>query len=481
MTSEQTAVATRGGQAGPMQNLLREFVFIIYDRIWLVRITFALVLLASLGLAFLLPSVYRATARFSISIPQSIDPLQQENTYDYRNRATRVLRDQKELIFSNRVLERVARQFYGDASAKTIDRMRRELLVAPPKGETYEGSNIFFVSYDDHDAARSAEIAGAIANSYIATYGEVGKERSAYSHDFFTTQTEQLRQEMAEKEKALRDFETQQAAALLEILNLVSTSNSNEVGPTAILTQATQKYHALQEELVGLRATAAAIEGELSQNKIPVVLPELEVQGRSLSVLKNKVAQLQIELNDMKPRFTPDFELYQQVEKSLEFNIVSLREELQRVARAKEMSAQAIEARMAELEGIIGQLKDHTEATATEKSNYEHLKQEYLIAKDAYVNSRNQLEQARLSQALNQEKQSIVLLDKPIPPAKPHRPNRVLIALLGVVAGLLLSVAFALTADYFDHTIKSPQDIEFYLEAPFLGSLPRAAQDTTRR
>ena len=136
---------------------------------------------------------------------------------------------------------------------------------------------------------------------------------------------------------------------------------------------------------------------------------------------------------------------------------------------------------MQELESIIVQLKDQIQKTANEKSTYEHLKQEFTIARDAYIHSRSQLEQARLSQSLSQEKQNITLVDKPLPPGEPYSPNRLLIIALGIFAALFLSVGTALTVDHFDHTIKNPQDIENYLDTPFLGSLPRAAGNTSPR
>ena len=479
-SGEKAASAMQAGRPGQVENLLREFIFIFFDRLRLIRFVFCAVVLLSLAAALLMPPVYRATAKFSLSIPQSIDPLQQESQNDYRNKATRFLRDQKELILSNRVLEKVVAKFYDGKSvnvSRVIEQIRQNLVVTPPKGETYEGSNIFYVSYEDSSPGRSADITDAIAQSYLATYGEVTRERSEYSYSFFMNQTGKLKEEMAQKEKDLRDFETNKAGALLEILNLGSSSDSKEVGPNSLLTQATQKYQGLQAELAALRKTIAGIEKEMQDNRIPVVLPEMEVQGRSLTMLKNKVAQLQMELNEMKSRFTDDYELVQQTQKTLNMNIGLLRDEMQRSSRAKKIAAESVQAQMQELETIIGQLKDTIQQTATEKSSYEHLKQEFAIARDAYTHSKNQLEQARLSQSLSQEKQNITLVDKPMPPAKPYSPNRPLIIALGIFAGLFLAIGTALTVDHFDHTIKKPQDIEYYLETPFLGSLPGAARD----
>ncbi len=484
MNEQTTMQPFQPARDGQMQNLVREFIFIFFDRLRLIRIIFVSVAAVCVLLALLLPSVYRATAKFSLSIPQSLDPLQQETSYDYRNRTTRFLRDQKELILSNRVLEPVAVELYKAAPkkvAKTVEKMRKNLVVMPPKGETYEGSTIFYVSYEDSSAERSAQFTEAIANSYLKAYGEVARERSDYSYEFFTGQAEKLRQEMVRRESELRDYETKQASALVEILNLGTASDSKEVGLSALLTQANQKRHSLKEEAAGVRATITAVEKELKNNAIPVVLPELEVSGRSISMLKNKVAQLQMELNEMKPRFTDDYELVQQLQKTLDLNIGLLREEMQRSLRALQIQAESLEAQMQQIDDITAQISRNLQTTAGEKSVYENLRQEFMIARDAYVNSRTQLEQARLSLSLSQDRQNITLLDKPVPPARPYSPNRLLIIVLGIVAGLLLSIGAALTVDHFDHTIKKPQDVEYYLGAPFLGSVPRVSGEQSLR
>ena len=124
-------------------------------------------------------------------------------------------------------------------------------------------------------------------------------------------------------------------------------------------------------------------------------------------------------------------------------------------------------------------LKDNIRSVAQERSVYEHLNQEYNIAKDAYVHSRDQLQQARLAQSLSQEKQHLTIVDKPAVPTKPFKPDRLLIILLGFFAGIFLGTASALTLDHFDHSIKKVEDIERFLGAPFLGSISTRVRGDT--
>ena len=460
-----------------MQNIFREFVFILFDRMRLIIVVFLAVFILSTAVAVTLPSIYRSSAKFSLVIPQGFDPLQQESSYDYRNRMRRYLQDQKELILSNRVLEKVFQTLNPGTKkqpvpAKLIDEIRTNLDVTPPSGETFEGSNVFIVEYINPDPARAMKVASAVTQGYLDTYLEISQSKSDYSHSFFVEQTQKLNKDMADKESKLRDFETKQALALLEILNLEPGKANSEVGPNMLLSQFLRSYHELQVELAGLNMSIESLDREVNKKGIPTVPLEMEVSGRSITVFKTKVAQLQLQLNEMRPQFKENYEPLKQVEKELNLSVDSLKKELERSVNAQKINAQNIEARIRQLEKIIHDLKERIQTTAREKAGYENMKQEYNLAKDAYSRAMAQLEQARMAQSLNQGKQFLTLIDKPVLPTKPFKPNRILIIIGGLFSGIFLGIAVALTVDHFDHRIKTVYDIETHLNVPVLGSIP---------
>jgi len=459
-----------------MQNIFREFVFILFDRMRMVIMVFLTVFILSTAIAVTLPSIYRSSAKFSLVMPQGFDPLQQESAYDYRNRMRRYLQDQKELILSNRVLEKVFLILNPGTKlpvpAKLTDEIRANLEVTPPSGETFEGSNVFNVDYIDPNPTRAAQVASAVTQGYLDTYLEISRSKTDYSHTFFVEQTQKLNKDMAEKESKLRDFETKQALALLEILNLEPGKSNSEVGPNMLLSQFLRSYHELQIELAGLNRSIESLDREVNKKGIPVVPLEMEVSGRSITVFKTKVSQLQLQLNEMRPQFKENYEPLKHVEQELNLSVDSLKKELERSVSAQKISAQSIEARIRQLERIIHDLQERIQTTAREKAGYENLKQEYNLAKDAYSRAMAQLEQARMAQSLNQEKQYLTLIDKPVVPSKPFKPNRILIVIGGLISGIFLGIAVALTNDHFDHRIKTLYDIDKHLNVPFLGSIP---------
>ncbi len=459
-----------------MQNILREFVFILFYRSRLIVVVFLTVFILSAVFAVTLPSIYRSTAKFSLVIPQSLDPLQQESSADYRNRVRRFLQDQKELITSNRVLTKVVNEIYPGTNRQSaisakINDLLANLGVVPPGGESAESSSVFIVEFSDHSPAFAAKVAQSVTDNYLATYREISQSKSDFSHTFFQEQTRKLQKDMEEKESKVRDFETKQALALLEILNLGENKGNAEVGPNALLTQFIGSYHALQTELAGLQVSIGSIEGELKKKGIPIVMPEMEVAGRSISVFKSKVAQLQIQLNEMKPQFKENFEPMKQVEQELNLSVDSLKNELKRSITAQKITAQSIRARIGQLEKIIRGLQERIQTIAQEKATYQNLLQQFNIAKEAYTRTQAQMEQARMAQSLTQDKQFLTLIDKPAVPVSPYKPNRIMLVVGGLISGIFLGIATALTVDHFDHRFKTIYEIETQLKVPVLGSM----------
>ncbi len=460
-----------------MQNYLRELVFIVFDRSRLIVQIFTVVFLLGLLAAIFLPPVYRSSAKFTLSIPQQLDPLQKETSFDYKNRLMRLMQDQKEIIYSNRVLQKVVASQFSDVRPEGVpnllDKLREDIDVTPPGGETFEGSSVFYLSYRGKDPSKVANVTKAIADAYLESYSEVTKAKTDYSHEFFKGQSEALLETMKLKEAALRQYETEKADLLIEMLNLEPNKTNLEVGLNSLLTDVQRKRNDLYDQLVGATKSLEAMEKELKGASIPVVLPEMEVHGRAITAFKNKVAQLQIQLNEMKSQFEPGFAPLKQVEEELKLNVRSLREELNRVLQAQRVTVNALEAKIKEQDRAIESLRNRLRSIGEEKSVYEHLKQEFALAKDAYTGARSQLEQARMANAVSQEKQFITMVDPPEVANKPFKPNRLLLALLGFFGGWMMAVAIALLVDHLDHSIKKPQDVERYLGLNVVGSVSK--------
>lgn len=71
---------------------------------------------------------------------------------------------------------------------------------------------------------------------------------------------------------------------------------------------------------------------------------------------------------------------------------------------------------------------------------------------------------------------NIRVVDAPLTPKSPVRPNVPLSLAVGLLAGLGLGVAFALGRELLDRTLKSPDDVRDVLGLTYLGLLPRTGE-----
>ncbi|MFQ9309627.1 MAG: YveK family protein [Paraclostridium sordellii] len=67
---------------------------------------------------------------------------------------------------------------------------------------------------------------------------------------------------------------------------------------------------------------------------------------------------------------------------------------------------------------------------------------------------------------------SVEVIDKAITPEEPVKPNKVMNISIAAVLGFMIGMGIVFTLEYMDNKIKTPQDIEKYIELPILGVVP---------
>jgi uncharacterized protein involved in exopolysaccharide biosynthesis len=111
----------------------------------------------------------------------------------------------------------------------------------------------------------------------------------------------------------------------------------------------------------------------------------------------------------------------------------------------------------------------------------ERMSREVELAKAVYLQSNKRLDDARLTIGLRkQQLTNIAVIEPPRATAGGRSLKQAaLVALLGGVVGLGLGVATALALDFFNWSLRTPEDIEFYLGVPALAAIP-AVLDASR-
>lgn len=67
---------------------------------------------------------------------------------------------------------------------------------------------------------------------------------------------------------------------------------------------------------------------------------------------------------------------------------------------------------------------------------------------------------------------SVEVIDNAIVPENPIKPNKVMNILIAAVLGIMIGLFIVFILEYMDNKIKTPQDIEKYINLPILGVVP---------
>ena len=112
-----------------------------------------------------------------------------------------------------------------------------------------------------------------------------------------------------------------------------------------------------------------------------------------------------------------------------------------------------------------------------------------VLARDVRVNENiynmllQRLETAKITQRLQTSKEGTryTILDPPRLPLKPFKPNKLLLAFLGLVAGAVAGAGLVMLREFFDHSFIDVQEAKEYLGVPLLGAISKIMTPDTIR
>jgi uncharacterized protein involved in exopolysaccharide biosynthesis len=127
-----------------------------------------------------------------------------------------------------------------------------------------------------------------------------------------------------------------------------------------------------------------------------------------------------------------------------------------------------------QLQQRVAQLQARIEAAPANEQRYAQLIQDVSIAKQRYEELSKKRELSETAQALEARKggENLEVLDRASLPEKPTEPNRLMIALAGVGAGLVFGVFVAGAKEMKDTSLKNLKDVRAYTNLPVLSSVP---------
>ncbi|NIE74738.1 lipopolysaccharide biosynthesis protein [Pantoea sp. Ap-967] len=472
---------------------LKDYVAIIKGRALLLAVVVVVVLAATIGVAISVPPIYQATGTILVESQQISPDLVSEGNTTYADERIEVIRQR---VMTRENLLRIIDKYglFADKGGRLsetdkIDQMRNAIVVNTLstfiKGRG-EATVAFTVSYEDKRADVAKEVADELVGLFLNENVKQRTERATETTEFLTQEADKLGAELATLENQLADFKQAHANALPENQQLrMSMLSRAELD----FREVDRDYKAAQEELryldLELSAANSGASTQAANGKAATPDPQ------DLPSLKAEYARLLTKYTEAHPDVVAIKRKIQVLQASGEKGIAaaaSMNLDAARV-RTKMAATQSNIASLAEQKREISQKISAYEADILEAPQVERglvsLLRDHDNAKKKYEEIRAKEMNAKITESLEQENKAerFVLLEPPLMPEKPVKPNRKKIVAVGVVLAPAAGAGLVMLLEMLNQRIRGVGALESVLGKRVLVAVPYIATqaDQARR
>ena len=317
--------------------------------------------------------------------------------------------------------------------------------------------------------------AALIANSYAEQYRnlnlEVNRNQLTFVKNFLAGQKNDKQKELNIAEDSLRNFQEkggivaldEQANALIDQLSqFEARMNAAKIDFMASTNVLKQYKDELKKQDPRMADYLTSLSSEDYIKALQKQLAELQINkdmalanSNSKINVSSKIKEYDQKINDLKQKLTQKMEV---IKAGIFASSPDEVKELSQKVISETIKNDSLNIIINGLNDIVSGyerkfdlLPKKSIELASLKRNSESLEKLYSLIEEKYQEA-----------LINEQSQpgNVLVVDQGRIPEKPAKPNRVLIVLIGIVLGSGLAFGYVLIRDYFDDTIKTPEDIQ---------------------
>nr|WP_225777946.1 Wzz/FepE/Etk N-terminal domain-containing protein [Pseudomonas sp. Marseille-Q3773] len=460
---------------------LRDYIAIIKDRALLLGVSIVVILAATVAVAVMVPPIYQATGTILVESQQISPELVSTNNTSFADERIEVIRQR---VMTRENLLRIIGKYHLFADPRLsesdrIEQMRSAIVVQSLT--TYvrgrgEATVAFNVSFEHRQPEVAKEVADELVTLFLNENLKQRTERANETTEFLTQEANKLGAELASLENQLADFKQAHANALPEHqtlrMNMLSRSELE-------FREVDRDYKAAQEELRYLELELSAANAGLATKALDGPRVAAADEAQDLPSLKAEYARLLSRYKEAHPDVVAVKRKIQALEASGNATAAVSTSSLDAArVRAKISAAQVRIASLAEQKRELTRKMEGYEAEILEAPQVERglvtLMRDHDNARKKYEEIRAKEMGAKITESLEQENKAerFVLLEPPLMPEKPVKPNRKKIAALGLVLAPAGAGVLVMVLEMFNQRIRGVGALENLLGRRVLVALP---------
>jgi uncharacterized protein involved in exopolysaccharide biosynthesis len=439
-----------------------------------------------------------ATLAFESSVPLTRTVAQATGVDEHMSEQARILRSR---IESATFLETVAVQVGLHQDPKIIERANKLARQNPGHDKNDillrecvaalqhmldvfgEGSSLFYIRAVADSPERAHAIASTVAARYIESTREGRLRQSEEAYNFAQEQVAIYEKKLEEKRREFRKYE-QEASLRPLTASQVTQANVGKVNSVLSDARAEVEFRRGRAEVAKSRVAEARLDAFASLGLIKST--RLDALERTVLELERHLALTLVEYPERDPEVTSlknqiaaqSQLILAEAESLAKLAFPTLPEESLRTladAEYARVHVQAAETRQRAVEDLLSRYTTDLASVSAEELRLNRLKEEQDGAERLYEMWLEQANSTQIAKAVESANVAnpMVLIESARVPLKPFAPNKKRVLMLAVGFGVVLGIAAAVLAEYFDLTLVTVEEVEAVLGAPILGAVPR--------
>jgi uncharacterized protein involved in exopolysaccharide biosynthesis len=385
--------------------------------------------------------------------------------------------------FWNRLLPAAAASEAEDAggSDKKISQavlaLEHKLQIEPLKK-----TDLIQLTYDSPDPQLAARVLRTLASLYLEKTVEVHRPPGAF--EFFQAESKHYAQELQtadaqltkfDHDKGVADPQLEKQIALQKLSEFEATFNSTQVA----IKETENRTRVVEEQLASTPEQSVS-QVRSSENQF------------LMQQLKTTLLELELKRTGLLERFKPDYRPVQEVQKQIDETIDTIKKAQNSPAleetKDRNPSYEWLRAELTKSNAELASLHARADGTLSVIRQYraqlrmidvngaaqQHLLREVKEAEGNDLLYKQKREESRIGDALDRQRiVNVAIAEAATVPALPAHPRWALTLLLGILLACLVSPGVAYAVDYFDSSLRTPDELRDVLQIPVLAALPK--------
>jgi polysaccharide biosynthesis transport protein len=339
----------------------------------------------------------------------------------------------------------------NEPNPKLIDFYLGHILRVTP----LKNSRLVKIEITTPDPELSARLANAHGQAYIGQGLNFRTSANRDALDFLEGKLGQLKERVQTAEAALNSFRRQKGIVSLDEKENIIVDRLADLNKR--LTEA-------EVERIGLESQVILIK-KRAYESVPAVVSNLLIQ-----TLKAQLSRLEADYANLSTQFTNEYPQMIQMNAQLDETRRRLHSEVGRVAGSIESAFLSAVAKERKLRDTMEQQKNETLGLKDASVEYAVLAREADTNRQLYDSVLQRIKEIGVAAELRAS--NVFIVDRATPPFKPSKPNVLLYLAASGLIGLAGGLGAAFLKEYFDNTLKTPEEVEQYLNLPNLAAVP---------